>query len=134
MNLKKDFIWLGISIVGFAILSVSFLLMPVKNDTVSSKIAGIMFWLGLVIGIVFQVLLARQSKIGITKNRVQRLTNQRMKPGILSLFKNPIAIAFDLLMAIGLVGLISSMILTRGMGYICYVFISVTVFSFGIYS
>ena len=116
MNLKKDFIWLGVSIVGFAILSVSFLLMPVESNVVISKIAGVMFWLGLVIGIVFQVLLARQRKIGITKNRVQRLSNQRMKPGILSLFKNPIAVVFDLLMAIGLVGLISSMILTKGMG------------------
>lgn len=133
MNLKKDFIWLGVSIVGFAILSVSFLLMPVESNVVISKIAGVMFWLGLVIGIVFQVLLARQRKIGITKNRVQRLSNQRMKPGILSLFKNPIAVVFDLLMAIGLVGLISSMILTKGMGYICYVFISITVFSFSMH-
>lgn len=129
MKLKKDFMWLSISIAGFAILSVSFLLMPVESNAVISKIAGVMFWFGLVIGIMFQVILARHRKTGMTKNRIQRLANQRIKLGIFSLFKNPMAIVFDLLMAIGLVGLISSMILTKGMGYICYVFISITVFS-----
>lgn len=133
MKLKKELIWLSISIAGFAILSVSFLLMPVESHAVISKIAGLMFWLGLVIGIMFQILLARHKKIGMTKNRIQRLANQRIKPGIFSLFKNPMAIVFDLLMAIGLVGLISSMILTKGMGYICYMFISITVFSFSMH-
>lgn len=133
MKLKKELIWLSISIAGFAIISVSFLLMPVESHAVISKIAGLMFWLGLVIGIMFQILLARHKKIGMTKNRIQRLANQRIKPGIFSLFKNPMAIVFDLLMAIGLVGLISSMILTKGMGYICYMFISITVFSFSMH-
>lgn len=133
MKLKKDFMWLSISIAGFAILSVSFLLMPVESHAVISKIAGVMFWFGLVIGIIFQVILARHRKIGMTKNRIQRLANQRVKPGVFSLFKNPVAIVFDLLMAIGLVGLISSMILTKGMGYICYAFISITVFSFSMH-
>ena len=133
MKLKKELIWLSISIAGFAILSVSFLLMPVESHAVISKIAGLMFWLGLVIGIMFQILLARHKKIGMTKNRIQRLANQRIKPGIFSLFKNPMTIVFDLLMAIGLVGLISSMILTKGMGYICYMFISITVFSFSMH-
>ena len=52
MKLKKDFMWLSISIAGFAILSVSFLLMPVESHAVISKIAGVMFWFGLVIGII----------------------------------------------------------------------------------
>ena len=130
MNRKRDFIWLGISIVGFAILSTSFLLMSVENSAVISKMAGLMFWIGLVMGIVFQVLLAKQRKIEIAKYRNHKFPNQRMRLGIFSLFKNPIAMIFDLLLAIGLVGLISSIILTKGMGYVCYVFIFITVFSF----
>ena len=133
MKLKKELIWLGISIVGFAILSISFLIMPVEGSVIATNIAGLLFWIGLIIGIIFQFLLVKQSKIEKTKTRAQRIANHRIKPGVFALFKNPVAIVFDCLMAVGLVGFISSMILTKGMGYICYMFISITVFAFSMH-
>lgn len=129
MNLKKGFIPLMISIFGFLIMSSSFLLIPIDIEVISLRISGFMFWSGLIVGIGFQVYLSIYRRNMMT-NRIRRKINRQVKIGIISLCRNTVAIIFDSIMAISVIGLIITMILTNGMGTICYVFIFLTIFSF----
>lgn len=130
MSPKRDSIWVGVSITGFLILSTSFLLMGAYDNEMITMVAGIMFWLGLLLGVLFQILLATHIRKTTVKNRTCRGTKRRAMIGIFSLFSNPVAIIFDLLMVVSLAGLIISIISTGGMEYICYVFLATTVFTF----
>lgn len=133
MKTKGNYVLLMISIVGYVMLSASFFLMPVENNFVISTISGVMFWLGLLIGAIFQGILVRQRKKEIANNRVYRLTNKKIRLGIFALFKNPVAIVFDVLMAVAVIGLICSIVLTDGIGYICYIFLGSTVLTFSMH-
>lgn len=113
-----------ISIIGFLLLSVSFLLMPLNNELSKPNfLAGILFWLSCVIGVVPQILLS----LRINHN------NSRHGIGLLKFFQNPYAIISDIAFVISVIGLIVAMVLTDGTGYLCYVFISMTVFFFAMH-
>ena len=59
-EVKTDRVLLGLSIAGFAVLAISFVLMPIEEMGVAP---GILFWAGLLCGVVLQIVveMRRQS-------------------------------------------------------------------------
>ncbi len=133
---KKCSIHIVGSIVGFLILSVSFLLMPVDSNDAQGKIgvisllSGIMFYLGLIIGIVMQISASVSCKKVIKKSGIKEKIEGQPKIGLISFFQNKLAKIFDVLKAISLIGLIVVISFITSTGYICYVLIATLVFSF----
>lgn len=129
MNCKNTSVRLMItSIISFGIMSLSFLLMPIDlmlniiNSRIINIIIGIVFWLGLLVGAVCQVILSIKMK-PLRKESYN-------KPGLLKFFSNRLAVIFDTFLIIGLIGLVVSLIVTNMVGYSCYIFLSLTVLSF----
>lgn len=134
---RTDYAWLIASIVSFLLLSISFLLMPIECNNVLGGVsipmlAGVLFWSSIVCGIVTQVVLAHRIKSWLASNKIKCGRSVR-KYGLISFFKNPFAIAADIAMIVGLVGLVVSIVLTHGIGYVCYVFLALFVFSFSMH-
>lgn len=135
---KVDYAWLCASIASFLLLSISFLLMPVESKSATqgisiiSLIAGVLFWLSIILGIVTQAVLSHRIKSWLASNHVRRGRIVK-KVGIISFFKNSFGIASDVAMIIGLICLVISVIVTHGIGFTCYVFLSLFVFSFSMH-
>ena len=135
---QVDSIWLGFSIFFFLMLSVSFLLMPFGSDTPVEGIspytlvAGLMFWISVIMGIATQCVLAYRRRDWYAIHRIRKARSSQ-KIGLLSFFKNFYAIIADVVATISLIGLVISMIETQGTGYVCYVFVSLFVFSFSMH-
>lgn len=135
---QVDSIWLGISIFFFFMLSVSFLLMPLGSETPTESIslytlvAGLMFWISIVMGIVTQCVLAYRRKDWYVIHRIRK-ARASQKIGFVSFFKNTYAAIADVVAIFSLIGLVIAMIATHGSGYICYVFVSLFVFSFSMH-
>lgn len=133
---KNETIYLIVSIIGYFIFSISFLLMPIEakgveqGPNVVTVVAGIMFWIGLLVGIIAQICLSASRKNWFNKNRVRLPLSNQPKLGLITFFRNKIAIIFDVLLIVALVGLIVSVMLTDATGYACYIFIALTTFSF----
>ncbi len=132
MNRKKvDYVWLGISIISFLILAISFLLMPLggtEDNSVYSMVAGIMFWVSIVIGISAQCVLSGRRK-SWNKGHKNLKNKRSQRIGVISFFRNKYAVAADITAIVSLIGLVIALAATQAVGYICYVFISVFVFS-----
>lgn len=133
-----DTIWLGLSIFFFLMLAVSFLLMPLGSETHTENIsaytmvAGLMFWISIIMGIVTQCVLAHRRRSWYVIHRVRKVrATQRV--GLLSFFKNFYATVADAVTIFSLIGLVIAMIATQGTGYICYVLVSLFVFSFSMH-
>lgn len=127
MKDKLNVFLLVMSIIGFLLLSVSFLLMPLNKDSLEPNIfAGILFWCSLLTGIVFQVILSL---------RIKKLNynNTRHGLGVVKFFQNSYAKISDIAFVISVIGLIVTMITTNGLGYSCYIFLAMTVFSFSMH-
>lgn len=122
-----DRILLGISVGGFLIMSVSFLVMPIESITI---LPGLLFWLGLVLGIGLQIVLEVRRRAFFKSYSVRREKMQKPKNGLLSFGSNAVAIIADRSMIISFVAMILAFVFTKGYGYVCYVFIATTVFSF----
>ena len=118
---------LGISISCFLIMSVSFLLMPIESINI---LPGLLFWLGLFLGIVLQIVLEIRRRAFFKAYSVKCEKMQKPRNGLLSFGSNTLAIIADRSLAISLVAMILAFVITKGYGYICYVFITTTVFSF----
>lgn len=129
-----DGILLAISVLLFASLSLSFLLMPLDGKTTVNGIsaysfaAGAMFWISLVGGAVTQCVLSHKRKAWYIKNHVRR-SKTKKKIGIVSFFENPPAVCADTVLILGAAGLVVALIATRAAGYVCYVMMSIFVFS-----
>lgn len=124
---KTDRLLLGISVGGFALLSVSFVLMPVE---VLGAVPGLLFWAGLIVGVVLQFVLEARRNSLFAKYRVKRETMQKARNGLLSFGSNPPAMAADISLAVSAVATILAFAITKGTGYLCYVCLSFLVFSF----
>jgi len=135
---QTDSLWLGGSVFFFLMLAVSFLLMPFEGKTPTNDlsiytiVSGLMFWTSIVMGTVTQCVLAHRRKVWHKNHRVKCDKTIR-KVGLLSFFSNTAAAVADVTAIAGLLGLIISMIVTEGSGYICYAFIAVFVFSFSMH-
>ena len=122
-----DRILLGISVGSFLLMSASFLLMPIVSITI---IPGLLFWIGLVLGITLQIVLEIRRRAFFKSYSVNRGKMQKPKNGLLSFGSNALAIIADRSMVISFVAMILAFVITKGYGYICYVFIATTIFSF----
>lgn len=109
-----------VSVGGFGVMALSFMLMPVRWCTV---LAGLMFWLGMIAGIAGQAVLAGRARKAGWKKDSKRC-------GLLTFFANKWAKAADLTLAAGVVLTGIALYATNGFGYVCYVLLTVTVFAF----
>lgn len=122
-----DRILLGISVGSFLLMSASFLLMPIESIT---SIPGLLFWIGLVLGIALQIVLEIRRRAFFKSYSVNRGKMQKPKNGLLSFGSNALAIIADRFMVVSFAAMILAFVITKGYGYICYVFIATTIFSF----
>ena len=129
--MKKDTAGQGLllaSICGYALLSASFLLMPM-----SQPLPGILFWAGLALGIIPQILLEHQRRQFFRRYRANRKRYQKRHCGALTFFSGPAAQIADIFFLISLTATLLALIITRAVGYICYVTIALTVFTFSLH-
>lgn len=133
-----DYVWFTVSVVSFALLSVSFLLMSSDNGDTENGLpaialtAGVMFWASLVIGISAFVILSRRRKNWFAVNKIRK-SRFSHKAGAFSFFKNLYGAVADVIAAISVIGLVISVIMTDATGFACYVFVSLLVFSFSMH-
>lgn len=118
-----------LSIVSFFVMSVDFMIMPINNNVEKNMrwfdiFTGLIFWIFLIIGIVLQVTISRMYK----KNTIEA-SNNKLNCGVISFFKNKIAIIFDSSFIIGFISFVI-MMFVDSTSYICYVLLSVITFSF----
>ena len=115
---KTDLALLGASIGGFAVLAISFLLMPIEG---LGLVSGILFWGGLLTGVVLQIVLETRRNSLFAKYNVKRETMQKARNGLLSFRSNSLAAVADIFLIVSTVATILAFILTKGTGYLCYV-------------
>ena len=127
---KANCLLLGVSVGGFAVLAISFLLMPIEK---LGFIPGILFWGGLLIGVVLQIVLGARRNSLFKKYNVKRKTMQKVRNGLLSFGSNKPALIADCCLIASVIASILTFILTKGTGLVCYVCISVLVFSFSMH-
>lgn len=133
MGKKREIILLYISIGCFFLMSVTFLLMPIdftaKGMQIINLMIGIMFWVFLIAGVTTQILLGQIRKKWFIRNHIRRF-QFRSKVGLISFVQNLPACVADGIFVISLIGLIISVIATNGIGYACYIFMALLIFSF----
>lgn len=135
---QTDNILMLISILFFLMFSISFLLMPLGEETSNGKISvytlvvGLMFWISIIMAIVIQCILSYRMKKRVMIHSTEKEILEQ-KIGLVSFFKNIYAIVADVIMIVSLIGLIIAMISTQGLGYVCYIFISLLVFFFSMH-
>ncbi len=113
-----------LSIMGFMVMSFSFLLMPFVDNSggvnVYSITVGLMFWIGLLMGIIMQIVSVNTCK---DKNKDYAI-------GLCSFMKNIYGIIADCVVVVSIVIFIIGMVVTNQTGYICFVGIALFTFSF----
>lgn len=132
-NERSNAAWLTVSVLAFLLMSAAFTIMPLEvpyNSVVLSLLPGAMFWAGLMIGIVTQIVLSCRCRKWRADSRggKQRASNKRI--GLLSFLQTVPGCIADVTCIISAVALTLSLILTRSRGYFCYVFMALFVFSF----
>ena len=126
-NKKTEALLLGLSLLCYFAMSLTFLFMPLEKDTF---VSGIVFWTGLVGGSVMQIMLNAQRKDFFRKNNISYKNTKKSRAGIARFFTNRPAKIADVSFCVSLMATVIALIATRGYGYLCYVFISLTVFGF----
>lgn len=128
--MKQDRLLHKVSMICFAILSLSFLLMaPLPGDIQSwgmDILAGASFWLSLAAG------LGCQGLLGIRRRKWEKRVEAEVpgRIGLISFCKNPQGRLADLFLLVSVLGFALAMWLTRSQGFICYVFLGCTVLAF----
>ena len=136
--MKKHLAMLYLSVVSFFLVAASFMLMPIDlyydNLKVLSYVAGGMFWMFLILGVIIQIFLAASVK-KIIKRAAMRNYVPKIKKriGITCFFSNFPAMIADIILVLSLIGLTISAIITQGTAYVCYVFFSLVFFSFSMH-
>lgn len=126
-EIRASKIWMGISVGGFLLNSASFLIMPVMDLL---YLPGILFWLGLVLGIAGQIAVEHRRKLFFKSYRMNHRKMQKARCGALCAFSNLEAKAADILAVLAAAGLAAVFAVTGGMGYICFAAIALAVFTF----
>ena len=131
---KKDRILLYISIVCFFLMSLTFLIMPMKVPEEKSKLfnglIGGTFWLTMLGGIIMQIILSKRRASRKIKDAAYGKFGYRPKIGIFAFAQNPDALTADILCAVSFIAFIGAVIMTRATGYSCYIALSAFIFTF----
>lgn len=91
---------------------------------------GILFWTGLLLGIIPQLVLGGLRRNDEKHTEENQKSRRSRKVGILTFGSNKYAIAADNTMAVSFVLTVLLLILTKGMGWICYFALGAFCFSF----
>lgn len=133
MEKRKNLILFWISVCCFFLMSGLFLVMPfdfaAKQSKIMDLLIGVTFWVLLLAGIVTQIVLAQIRKKWFIRNRVRRYPFTKTI-GVFSFLKNLPGSIADGVLVVSIIGLIVAVFATDGMGYACYVFMALMVFSF----
>lgn len=124
---KTDRVFLSISMGGFLLMSVSFLLMPIDSLSV---LPGLLFWGGLIVGVAFQIILEARRRAFFARYNVKREKMQKPKNGFLTFGSNQVALIVDYIFIASVIATILAFIFTKGLGYLCYVCIAIMLCSF----
>lgn len=124
---QTDRILLIISLCGFALMSCSFLLMPLESVGI---LPGLLFWGGLLIGGIFQIILEIRRRSFFKAYHVKREKMQKPRNGLFSFGSNRLAMIADYAVMVSAALMALSLILTKGTGFLCYVFITTTLLAF----
>ncbi len=124
---RGDIIWLALSLLFLLTLCASFLIMPFDGEKYTIA-AGITFYTSLLMLFITQGVLAYRRREWCKKHRIR---HSREHIGLISFFKNPYAVIADIFAVLSLIALVLSLVLTHGLGDICFAFTAVFVFSFG---
>ena len=121
-----------VSVVSFAASSISFLLIPISNfngniiQRCFSYMVGIMFWIGLIIGLISTFRLGNiRKKSGYFKHSI---------PGILCFFKTKTGKVFDIMMLASLALFIAARLMLTEHDWIWLFMLSVLMFSLTMHS
>lgn len=131
MKKQKYMFW--ISTLGFFVMSLSFLFMNQDILYIGMLpriiIAGIAFWVMLIIAVAAQLMLCVSMRESIKSD----FSTKKRKIGLICFFGNRYAAVADLLMIVSMIILIISFILTDASNYFNYIILSVFVFSFSMH-
>lgn len=118
---------LTISILGFLMLSSSFVLMLIEDIGI---VSGICFWAGILIGCIPLMILEAKRRAFFKSYHINRKTMQKPRNGMLSFGSNREAKVADAATLISAAAAVLALIITKGTGTVCYILIALTVFSF----
>jgi len=90
----------------------------------------LLFWGGLLLGTIFQIVLEARRRAFFAKYQVQRKRMQKPRNGLLTFASNKFAKIADCVFLASIVATVLAFVLTRGSGYACFVGISCLLFSF----
>lgn len=124
---KTDRVFLSISMGGFLLMSVSFLLMPIES---LNLLPGLLFWGGLIAGVTFQIILEARRRAFFARYNVKREKMQKPQNGFLTFGSNQIALIADYIFIGSVIATVLAFLFTKGSGYLCYVCIAIMLFSF----
>lgn len=126
-QMRMDRMLLGISVGGFLLMSISFLLMPVEA---MGLMPGSLFWIGLIVGGALQVVLEIRRRAFFKAYKVKREKIQKPRNGLLTFHSNQAARIIDGIMIVSFIAMILAFLFTKGYGVVCYFLIATTVFAF----
>lgn len=133
MKMKKQKYMFWISTLGFFVMSLSFLFMNQDILYIGMMpriiIAGIAFWVMLIIAVAAQLMLCVSMRESIKSD----FSTKKRKIGLICFFSNRYAAVADLLMIVSAVILTVSFIFTDASNYFNYIILSVFVFSFSMH-
>lgn len=124
-KIQMDGLLLGLSVLSFLTMSVSFLLMPVEK---MKLFPGLLFWGGLVAGTALLIVLEQRRRTFFRVHGGNRSKFQKSRIGLLSIRSNREATIADCALLASVAATILAFVLTKGTGYICYVCVAAAAF------
>lgn len=118
---------LAFSLVGFGVMSASILIMPIR---IFGILPGILFWCGMLVGIGPQIILEMRRRAFFASYGVSSKNMQKPRNGLFSFRSNKPAQIADYIFLLSIPLTVLAFVTTKGVGYICYVFITVTLYAF----
>lgn len=135
-TIKQANTLLLLSTISFFIMSVDFMFMPIGSNDITHDyrwldiITGLLFWIGLIVGTVLFVIYISKCKKLYNENHGNKNVYQEKHIGLITFFSNKEAMIADVALLVSVVLFAILMIFTDRTSYICYISISILVFSF----
>ena len=133
MKSNKSSRLLYASVIGFFVMSASFLLMPLggiePGPTPMRVLRGVLFWLGLAVGAISQIALSSSLK------EIKRASKRPRKGvGVATFMSNRIAFIFDVLLILSIIAFTVSLFIQSALGYFNYIIWFLFLFSLCMHS